>query len=342
MSAAAPSSRRSRWVALTAFGAFFALSVPAVASAQMDIALSRLRIDGRPESDPLDVCPDDRFCADNDAWRRLMTDFANALTPPLLTPARTGGPRAFYVGVETFLSAIDASAPHWRRGTEGPGTDSSRGENRFADGALTWTRLNLRKALPFGFELGTSVGFLPNSDYWTLGLEVRWALLEGWLSDDWWVPDFAVRGAVQTLVGDPEFNATVVAIDATLSNSIVVGDELELSPYLAGQLTWTFADTELVDLTPETNAFRTCVPEPGRPVPTCTAGSGDDFNNNVVFDSIRTTRARMVFGLQARYEVFTLTGAFGFDLVPPGELDQNIPDDIDRQWQVNAGVGLTY
>lgn len=329
-----------RSVRVLALAALTVLAAPAAASAQMDIAVNRLRIDG--SADPMDGCPDARFCADNTAWRRLMTDFANALTPPLLTPARTRGPRAFYVGVEMFLSPIDPAADHWRRGTEGPGTDSSRGENRFADSVLAWTRLELRKAFPFGFELGTSLGFLPNSTYWTLGLEIRWALLEGWLSDDWWVPDFAVRGAVQTLVGDPEFNATVVAIDATLSNSLILGDEFELSPYLAGQLTWTFADTELVDLTPGVNAFRTCVPEPGRPVPTCTAGGGEDYNNNVVFDSIRSMRARMIFGLQARYEVFTITGAFGFDLVPPGELDQNVPDDIDRQWQVNAAVGLSF
>lgn len=323
------------------------LFAPVAAEAQMDLALSRLRIDADPMNPDCPITTGlgsaRRYCADNDAWRRLATDFAGALIPPLLTPARTRGPRAFYIGMEVFFTPIVPGSDHWRRGTEGPGTTTSMGENRFVDSVLAWTRLELRKALPFGFELGTSLGFLPNSSYWTLGLEIRWAVLEGWLSDDWWVPDLAVRGAVQTLLGDPEFNTTVAALDVTLSNSVVVADELEISPYLAGQLSWTFADTELVDLTPETNAFATCQPEPGSTIPTCRGGgTGDDYNNNVVFDSIRTMRARMIFGLQARYEVFTLTGAFAFDLVPPGELDQSIPDDIDRQYQIDVGVGLSY
>lgn len=305
----------------------------------MDLALSRLRV-----PDGVDGCSTDgTFCADNDAWRRLATDFAGSLIPPLLTPARTRGPRAFYVGVEMFITPIVPTASHWVYGTEGAGRGGTSTENRFVDSALTWTRVELRKALPFGFELGTSVGFLPSSAYWTLGLEIRWAILEGWLSDDWWVPDFAVRGAVQTLVGDPEFNTTVASVDITLSNSVIVGDELELSPYIAGQLAWTFMDTELVDLTPDRNTFTECDPTPGEPEPICRGGGmGSDYSNNVVFDSIRTTRARMIFGLQARYEVFTLTGAFSFDLVPPRELDSSLPEGIDRQVQIDVAAGLSF
>jgi hypothetical protein len=312
----------------------------APASAQMDLALSRLRVP--TGTDPCGADPARQYCADNTAWRRLATDFAGSLIPPLLTPARTRGPRAFYVGVEMFITPIVPTADHWVFGTEGAGTGGTSGENRFVDAALLWTRLELRKALPFGFELGTSVGFLPSSSYWTLGLEIRWAVLEGWLSDDWWVPDLAVRGAVQTLVGDPEFNTTVASVDVTLSNSVIVGDELELSPYLAGQLAWTFMDTELVDLTPNRNAFEECNPTPGDTVPSCRGTTGDDYNNNVVFDSIRTMRARMIFGLQARYEVFTLTGAFSFDLVPPGELDASLPPGIDRQMQIDVAAGLSF
>jgi len=320
----------------------------------MDLALSRLRVPsepGNPGCDSTTALGSGRlYCADNDAWRRIATDFAGSLIPPLLTPARTRGPRSFYVGAELFMTPLVPGSDHWRRGTEGPGTASSTGENNFAESVLVWTRLELRKALPFGFELGTSLGFLPNSSYMTLGLEIRWAVLEGWLSDDWWVPDLAVRGAVQTLLGDPEFNTTVASVDVTLSNSVIVGDELEISPYLAGQLAWTFSDTELVDLTPDRNSFALCDPEPGETVPTsgetvptCRGGgAGDDYNNNVVFDSLRTMRMRMIFGLQARYEVFTLTGAFSFDLVKPGEWDTSIPADIDRQYQIDVGFGLSF
>lgn len=355
--------------------------LPTVASAQrMDLALSRLRVPAGaviPGSERFDdtgtlvsdTCSDSAggyprdFCQDDDSWRRLATEFTGGMIPPLLTPARTRGPRSFYLGVEGFLTGISSgdsvAGSVWGRGTEGlsdaPGATPS---NRFPDSILGWSRLNIRKALPFGFDLGTNIGYLANTSYWTLGLEIRWAILEGWQSRDWWVPDIAVRGAVQTLVGDTEFNATTVAVDLTISNSIIIGDEFELSPYLAGQLAWAFADTELVDLTPDRDAFAECDPVPDSTLSNpCRpgTGSGADYNHNVVLPSVRTMRPRMVFGAQGRFEVFALTAAFSFDLLTPSEMDSSLPQPlrdpttaalirpgIDRQWRVDFGVGLVY
>lgn len=332
----------------------------------MDLALSRLTV---PASDePGSLCPMMRVgpdgmvypqevCQDDVSWRSLATQFTGALIPPMLTPARTRGPRSFYFGLDTSITGIDANATYWHRGTEGTGSGGTgiAGENRQVDGVLAWTRLTVRKALPFGFELGTNIGYLVNTSYWALGVEIRWALLEGWLTRDWYVPDIAVRGSVQTLVGDAEFNATVATVDLTISNSIVIGDAFELSPFLAGQLSWTFADTELVDLTPSTSAFSTCNPNPATPTgPTSLCrGTGMDYNHNAVFPSIRTMRPRAIFGVQGRYEVFTLTGAFSFDLLAPHETDsalaQHNPttgavlsDSTQRQWRLDIGVGLSY
>lgn len=373
---------RSRLASILALGtvALGALGAPTLASAQrMDLSLSRLRIPAVAGSATCDTNAAGyprMWCQDDQAWQRLATEFTGGLLPPLLTPARTRGPRSFYVGIEGFItgisSGVNTGGSVWRRGTEGadgamlPEDPASAG-NRFPDSVLGWTRINIRKALPFGFDLGTNIGYLANTSYWTLGLEIRWAILEGWQSRDWWVPDIAVRGAVQTLVGDAEFNATTVAVDLTISNSIIIGDEFELSPYIAGQLAWAFADTELVDLTPETDAFSMCDPswDPddmtrpvGEPSPYASnpcRNSGADYNHNVVFDSIRTMRPRMVFGLQGRYEVFALTGAVSFDLLTPSETDSSLPQPvrdpttsalvtpgIDRQWRFDFGLGLVY
>jgi hypothetical protein len=365
---------RSTLPRAAAFGILVALSMTATSARaqRMDLALSRLSV----PSDPMSAtCPTERIgpdgrpypqevCQDDDSWRQLATQFTGALIPPLLTPARTRGPRSFYFGLDTSITGIDANRAYWHRGTEGTGSGSTgiAGENRQVDGVLAWTRLTVRKALPFGFELGTNIGYLVNTSYWALGVEIRWALLEGWLTRDWWVPDIAVRGAVQTLVGDAEFNATVATVDLTISNSIVIGDQFELTPILAGQIAWAFADTELVDLTPSTSAFSTCNPDPTTPTgPTslCRA-SGMDYNHNAVFPSIRTMRPRVVFGLQGRYEAFTLTGSFSFDAVPPHETDSSLvrygaplPDGTrgprlpdaeqsQRQWRLDIGVGLSY
>lgn len=303
----------------------------------MNLALSRLRVDAAGG------CVGAEYCPDNAAWSSLATQLAGALIPPLVQPARTRGPRSFYLGVETMLTGIDSTQDYWQRGTEGDGGITDR--NRAVDSVLTWTRISIRKPLPFGFEIGTSGGYLVNTDYFTLGFELRWALLEGWTGRDWWVPDFAVRAAVQTLVGDAQFNTTVVALDATLSNSVVIGDAFELSPYIAGQVNFTFADTELVDLTPNVDAWRLCDPPP----PDATTGSrvacrGDasDFNNNGVFRSIRTIRPRMILGAQARYEIVTVNAAFSFDVLTPHEADSNLAASLPRQWRLDLGLGFSY
>ncbi len=330
-------SRAGLWMG----GALLAglLLAPATASAQgMNLALSRLRV---PEG--TGGCSGADFCPDNEAWASLATQLAGAMIPPLIQPAHTRGPRSFYLGVETMLTGIEANQDYWQRGTEGDAGSVDR--NRAVRSILAWTRVSIRKPLPFGFELGMSGGYVVDTEYFTVGAELRWALLEGWTGRDWLVPDFAIRAAVQSVVGDAQFNMTVVALDATLSNSFVIGDAFELSPYVAGQANFTFADTELVDLTPTVDAWRLCDPAP--PDPSIGArlacrGDPSDFNNSAVFRSLRTIRPRMVIGAQARYEIVTLNAAFSFDLVPPHDMDAALAASLPRQWRLDLGLGFSY
>jgi hypothetical protein len=354
------------------FAATFALWAADAASAfaqRMDLALSRLRVPAEdPAIHPDTPCPASfvggggellgrSWCADDDAWRSLVTQFAGALAPPILLPPHTRGMRGIYVGLETWITGIDSNADYWARGTEGDEMTTDR--NRFVDSVLVWNRLNVRKGLPFGFEVGTSIGFAVNTSYWTLGLEVRWSLLEGLRErrSAVYFPALSVRGAVQTLVGDAEFNVTVPSVDVTLGERFIIGETVELSPYLGGQVLWIFGDTELVDLTPDVDAVAMCDPSPyppGHPMgpqpdaagnwpraPYC-RGDGSDFNHNVVFARVRSMRGRAFAGLQLRYEWFAFTGAFAFDLFAPHDLDSSIPEDVPRQWQVDLGVGVSY
>lgn len=339
------------------FALSFALPASDASAQRMDLALSRLRIVAEDrEGTPCSTRVGDRnrqFCADEDSWRRLASQFAGSLIPPLLAPARTRGQAGFYVGIESFITGIDASQEYWHRGVEGdegdavacgggttdPGTSCRR--SRFVDGVLGWTRLNFRKGLPFGFELGTNVGFLTNTSYWTLGLDIRWALFEGFRRDGLeFLPNLAVRGAVQTLLGDQEFNMTVPSVDVTLSWQIIIASVVELQPFISGQLAWIFADTELVDLTPERDAYAECMPPPGSSAGSC-LGNPDDYNHNRVFPRLRSMRGRLGAGLQLRYEWFTVSGSFAFDLAAPHELDTSLPE-LPRQYQASVGLGLSY
>jgi hypothetical protein len=351
------------------------LAASSARAQDMNISLSRLSFRNEPwtdtnmngEPDPgefmdfngdgdLDGCAGARGgaperCPDEDAWRRVMTQFTGAMIPPILTPAGTRGVRGIYVGFETWITGIDNGEDYWHRAVEGDGIGVTDGRSRFVDSVLVWGRFNVRKGLPFGFELGANISYLANTTYWAPGLEIRWALFEGFREGVGWIPDLAVRAAVQTLVGDGEFNATVPTVDLILSEPFVIANSIEVIPYIAGQAAFVFADTELVDLTPETSAFSECDPDPRTPDPTGTTGpsgsppncrgDGTELNDNVVFPSIRTVRWRVGGGLQLRYEWFTLLGTFMFDAITPSEADGELPQGLPRQWQVDLGAGFT-
>ncbi len=297
------------------------------------------------------------FCQDDDAYRRVMTQFAGSMMPPILTPAGTRGVRGIYVGFETWITNIDTGSATttgdaWHRAVEGDGGSADVRRSRFVDTVLAWGRLNVRKGLPFGFELGTSLAYLANTSYFALGAEIRWALFEGFRTEFGWIPDVAIRGAVQTLVGDGEFNVTVPSFDLLLSEPFVVANTVEIVPTLALQVAFPFVDSELVDLDPETTAFTECSPDPSTPTsgspPYCRV-NGTELNDNIVFPSLRSMRWRFGAGLQIRYEWFTMMGSFLIDLLPPGDPfldddfngDDRIPNDLGRQWQIDLGVGLS-
>ena len=163
-----------------------------------------------------------------------------------------------------------------------------------------------------------------------------------------WIPDVAVRGAVQTLMGDGEFNITIPSIDLTIAEPFVVGNSVEISPWVTGQVAFPFVDSELVDLTPATSAFTGCNPDPSTPnamsghPPYC-RGNGSDLNNNWVFPSLRSMRWRLGVGAQIRYQWFSILGSFMFDVVKPndGLADASLPGMLPRQWTANVGIALT-
>lgn len=286
------------------------------------------------------------FCPDEDSWARLMSELGGSMIPNSLAPARTLGYGGFYMGIDTWITGVDGNSRHWSLGTEGDdgaGTetcadfDTGLGCNRFAPSALFWTRAQLRKGFPFGFELGTSFSYLWNSQLFAWGLEIRWAIIEGW---DFPVPDVAVRGQVNTLVGDAEFNMTVPSIDVVVSERIAISRSAVLTPFVAGQVAFIFADSELIDFTPGTDAYAECRSVADADMASCSVG-GADFANNSTFDEIRAARWRLTLGAQGQYEWITVSAAFAFDLVKPGA-DDDIPDDVNRQWTVNFGAGATF
>ncbi len=331
----------------------------------MNVALSRLKV--QAGADP--ACPAmlgdggrQQWCGLDDDWRRIMSQLGASMAPPLASDARTVGPGGFYVGLETWVTDIDEGQTYWRQGTEGSAADAMErcpgssvlGCNRFPSSVLSWGRLAVRKGFPFGFQLGLSVGYGFETGYTTWGAEVQWSLFEGFRTGVGFLPDLAIRGMVQTLTGDGEFNLTVPSFDVVLSKPIVAGGSMLFTPYAGVQAAWVMADSELVDLTPERNAFDTCSPQTGPPAMgdrgtiRC-AANPDDFNNHYVFPQLRALRWRVALGLRYRYEHLVLTGSFQFDLQKPADADGDVAfrDDagnpvgrLPRQWTAMAGLGF--
>lgn len=343
----------STWALLV--GALVATSVvalPGQASAdEMDIALSRLRMQQDPSVDLTTACPvgGNRWCGDDAAYRNLIAQYGMALAPPVLAPARTLGHRGFYMGFETNLTGIDNDASYWNRGTEGDGMSTFDTGNRFVNNMLVWSRATIRKGLPFGFELSGSFGSAYNTNLWMAGVGLKLALLEGYHEGFLgWMPDVSIGGSVHTMIGDSEFSLTVPSLDIILSKPIVVASAARITPIVGAQIMWIIADSELVDLSPGTNAFGQCLPETGPPsvgdsgTIRCTSGTSSDFENHHVFPEVRSVRVRIALGAELTYQRLTLSGTFHFDVAPPNDYDEDISEDVPRQWSLALGSGVNF
>lgn len=293
---------------------------------------------------------------DRDAWASLISQLGPALFSPLLEPVTTSGPRGLDMGLDFNFTGIDNRSTYWRRGTRGSGTAAvitCEGDNRFVPTVIRTNRLRFSKGLPFGFELGSSVGRLWQTSLWLLGVELKWALFEGYRT--WPLPDLAVRGSVTTSVGDPQYTLTTVTADVVLSKPFVAGRVMRVVPFVAGQMGFIFAASELVDLTPNIDATncqantdphcvgmtRPVVDSEGNVVGQAD-GSDHDLGHDRPFPTLALRRYRGTLGLQLRYQMFTLTGEFTADLVPPNRADSDAPESLPRQWSVNFAPAVSY
>jgi hypothetical protein len=334
----------------------------------MDLELSRLSKSTDPGLSDADACgltlssagsslslryPEDpsnpnsnlqqRLSPDNRAWRQLVTQLSPAIAPAILAPVTTTGPAGFDVAIETNITGISDGAQYWQRGSRGHG-DLSRptcdGQNRFVRPTLTSNRIHFSKGLPFGITLGGTVGKLYETSLWIVGMDVKLALVEGLRT--WAVPDVAVRAAVNTAVGDSQYSLTVASADLVLSKNLVTGRVMTISPYLGAGLVWTFASSELVDLTPNINSVACSAGTD----PVCNASglgaSQDDIGHDVPFADVRFMRYRGVLGLAMRYKLFALAAEAMIDLVPPEDASKHAGKSTPRQWTINAAPSLSF
>ncbi len=222
---------------------------------------------------------------DNQAFKNLTRDLGQVFAPRFLNPAETLGEAGFAVNLMTSLSFIDNNADYWKTAVQDHNPSSS----------LFTAHLQIRKGLPFSFELASDMSYLFASSMFGLGAQLKWALNEGF----YYFPDIAVRGSVNTLLGSRDLNMVTTGWDISISKAFDVSGVMSLTPYGGYQQLYVIASSRLL------NAY----PQDPRPPQfddqTDSNGIDDTFNPEFVFS--QTTQAINRFFVGARLNVWILS-----------------------------------
>jgi hypothetical protein len=281
---ARPIHGHTRWlVGVVALGLALTWCAGAALAGDKDLTLRRLS-----NRDEVMVDGVTRYNAlpDVDAFKSLTRDLGLVFAPRFMSPAETLGEAGFDVGMELSLSSVDNSAAHWRALDGGS-------PNNFLTG-----QLHVRKGLPFSLEVGSTLTHLFESEMFALGTEAKLALNEGFL----YLPDLAVRGTFNTVLGSSDLNLATLGFDISISKSFGVVGVLNITPYAGYNYLTVIASSRLLDVTPED-------PTP----PTINEESGElEFQPEFVFSTQTQSINRFFGGLRLLVGVLniTLEGAF--------------------------------
>lgn len=306
----------------------------------MDLALSRLGVPAGQAGCPTDgpTCPND------ESFERLVSDLAVGVAPPISGGAASLGARGFGLSLSAAWTPIQGE--HWSLGTAGP--DPARTpSNPAVDGVLMWNRLEARKGLPLGLELGGAVGHGLHTSLWLLSAQLRAVLFEGFRSGLGALPDVALRGVVQQLLGSSQLSLRTYAVDVTLSKPYVIATRHRLTPLVAIQALFVDARSQPLDLTPGTSDWDACEPGVGSELRCRAPDSESDALESVRFDSVEQTRVRMFLGVEEQYAWLRCALTFGLDLTVPSMQAEDSAADVARgglarAFTLHLAAGLRY
>ena len=182
------------------------------------------------------TCPQENF-------ENLMTDLGLATGPVFLAPAETLGLNGFSFGLEGTVVPISSGKDYWDVPTEGS-----------PQSTLFIPHIHVRKGLPFSFELGANLSYLPESELFNVGAELKWAMNEGF----YYIPDLAIRFTINHMVGSKDFELTAGGWDVSISHAFGLGGMLSLTPYAGYNMLFIHASSHVVlpqDLTAEDQVF---------------------------------------------------------------------------------------
>ena len=178
-----------------------------------------------------------RVETNDEAFYDFARDIGLVFSPPLGTTAETLGQAGFGVQIDQTFAVIDANEDYWLLADA----------DETPTGTLPLTQFRVRKGLPLSLEIGGMFTVLWDSELVAVGTELRWALHEDYL---WPVPDLAIRGYVNTIVGHSQLAVTVAGGEVVTGLPIGVGNVMNITPYAGYNLSAVVMASRLIDATP--------------------------------------------------------------------------------------------
>lgn len=175
--------------------------------------------------------------ADQEAFRELSREYGMIFAPVVLAPAETMGVNGFQLNLQIGVHAINSDEDYWARGVQ----------DQDPDAVMTTMRFDVRKGLPYSFELGMNGTYLLESELWSFGGGLKWAINE---AVDAFPVDIAVRGTLNRVVGSPTLELTTAGFDLIVGKSFGAGGVANIAPYIAYSPAWVIARSGVVDATP--------------------------------------------------------------------------------------------
>lgn len=231
---------------------FNLLCVPSAMALDGDFTLWRFC-----ERDATGWCKDEpgsqtRVLADNAKFSRFTKQLAAVISPRYHAPAETLGWLGWNLGFEFTVNDIPAGV-QWDDALEGveriAAFDQSK-RSRSAPNVLNTIQFHVRKGLPFSTELGFDVTYLINSTMYILGVEGKFAFVEGFT----YVPDFAVRMNYKHLFGCEDMDMDLLGWDLSVSKNFGIGGYIQLAPYTGYSLVYSMVKTHVVNPTFDINS----------------------------------------------------------------------------------------
>jgi len=176
------------------------------------------------------VDPDNKMTVpDISNFRGYAGELAVAMAPKFQGPSATLGSMGYELTLTVGLADISTDT-YWRGAARDPGS------------LLVTNQIRFRKGLPYSFELGGYVTHLYQSDLWAIGLEVGWALHEGFR----YFPDIGVLSSVSTVLGSADLAMLEVNVTPMVSKSFSVAGLFTLEPYAGYNMIYINASSHRV------------------------------------------------------------------------------------------------